>query len=101
MALQKTFTGLDGGAHTNAYHRIVRVVQDKLGHSPVHIIAEIHHDKAARDAGNQHVEIKTWNVPDTATQFTETQIKTDGNSLLGQSYAWLKTRSEYSGATDV
>ena len=105
MALQKSYTGQDGGSHSSAYHRVISVSQ-LIDDGNISLRVAVYHDKATRDAmptapmDTDVVAISALLVPEGST-FTETQLKADDTSLISQCYVYLKTLSAYSGASDV
>ena len=105
MALQKSYTGKDGGVHSSAYIRVVSVSQ-LIDDGNISLRVAVYHDKNTRDAmtrvpmDNDVVAIVPYTIPEGST-FTETQLKADDTSLISQCYVYIKTLSEYSGATNV
>tara|TARA_R100000306_G_C4352281_1_gene130751 strand:+ start:654 stop:971 length:318 start_codon:yes stop_codon:yes gene_type:complete len=105
MALQKSYTGQDGGSHSSAYHRVISASQ-LIDDATVSFRVAVYHNKTIRDAmtgapmDNEVVKISAYLVPEGST-FTETQLKADDTSLISQCYVYLKTLSAYSGASDV
>ena len=89
MALKKSYHSTYGTNHTQAYHKINRasMIDESLECS-----VGIYATEAARTAGSGSIGSSLHNFPYTSSI---------DESFVSQSYEYLKTLDEYSGATDV
>ena len=89
MALKKSHNSRFGTNHTQAYHKIDRV--SMFGGS-LECSVGIYATEAAKTANSASIGNSTQTFPYTASI---------DESFVSQSYEYLKTLDEYSGATDV
>lgn len=102
MALEKSYTDVHGVVHTNAYHRVTKLVTD-LTTADTDIEVSVYHDAAARTANKQPYEVKAYLVggADYDTYFKYTAQDTVNKNPQSEAYVYLKTQADYTGALDV
>jgi len=89
MALQISFESKFGVTHPAAYARVSGGSwRGTSGSASIDVYA----DKAARDAGKTPIESMGFSFP---------LDLNDASNIVAQAYAYLKTRDEFAGATDV
>lgn len=99
MALQKSYTTVHGVTCPSAYHRIGNVRSRKKddGSFTARCVVLSYFDAAARAAGNPPLATRSYQFP---YDIESTDTVADFN-LYTQGYEYLKTTSDFSGATDV
>jgi|5_EtaG_2_1085323.scaffolds.fasta_scaffold10902_2 hypothetical protein len=91
MAFQKTLDTTDHGvAVTDAYGTVTSVRSDK---NNSRISVEWFASKDARDAGNMSLHTGNYKAP--ASELAS------ADNPVACAYTWLKTQSDFTGATDV
>ena len=100
MALQVSYTDEMGTTHSEAYAKI-EVVRVKFKESLADLYVYIYHNAAARSKDNEVTQKKEIiQIPYflTGSTFTtylaDTELLTNGNSLLVQLYLWLKQHND-------
>tara|TARA_Y100000310_G_C20551502_1_gene748321 strand:+ start:720 stop:1106 length:387 start_codon:yes stop_codon:yes gene_type:complete len=100
MALQISYTDDMGATHSEAYAKI-EVIRVKFKESVADLYVYIYHNAAARskaDASTQKKEIIQipYIITDSAftTYLADTELLTNGKSLLVQLYTWLKQHND-------
>jgi hypothetical protein len=102
MSLQKSFEAPTGATHASAYHKITGLHHNRIG-SVVDINISIYKDSAAKVAAKTPVGRKSYRVAgaDYTTYFANSVLDTVDQNHIERCYVYLKTLSDYSGASDV
>jgi hypothetical protein len=102
MALQLSYDAPTGVTHASAYHKITGLSQDRQSdRMMLHVL--IYKDAAAKAADKSPVGSASYRVADAdyATYYANAVLDTVDQNHIERSYVYLKTLSDYSGASDV
>jgi len=102
MALQLSYDASTGATHSTAYHKITRLNNDRDG-SRMTIQVSIYKDSTAKTDGKTPVGMAVYTVSDSdyTTYYANAVLDTVSQNHIERSYEYLKTLSDYSGASDV
>ncbi len=102
MALQISYEDSFGNTNASAYHRVLQVLVDKSS-SVADILVGIYKDASARGAGKSTLASRHYRVEcaDFETYFGTANMNIVDKNAISIAYDYLKTLSEYNGASDV
>jgi hypothetical protein len=102
MSLQKSFEAPTGATHASAYHKITGLTHNRVRNA-VEINVSIYKDSAAKVAAKNPVGRKSYRLAGTDynTYFANSVLDTVDQNHVERCYVYLKTLSDYSGASDV
>lgn len=102
MALQLSFTDDRGFTSPTAYFRVIHVEAGWLNKHAV-IFVHIYKDQQARDDGKRPMGQLRFQVVDAQFDalFSIDTLSSADNNPVRSVYSWLKSKPEFSGATDV
>lgn len=100
MALQQSFADEFGSTHSTAYFRVIRLVLDYMQKSAAATMG-VFKDAAASAAGKD--ALARWSYEYSATDFDNLFLATpmDAKNPIKAVYDDVKTKDEFTGATDV
>lgn len=102
MSLQISYEAQTGVTHASAYHKIIRMGNDREN-GQMSIGVSIFKDEQAKIDGKSPVGSRHYSIRSTDydTYFANAVLDTEGQNTVERAYVYLKTLDEYSGASDV
>lgn len=102
MALQLSYDDQFGSTHASAYHRVVNFTVSRE-RDFVSLFLATYVDAAARQADKEPLIRRKYRVAgdDYDTYFSTSALDVADQNVIERGYVYLKTLSEFSGASDV
>ena len=102
MSLQLSYDAATGATHASAYHKITSISHSRE-QSRMMLHVSIYKDSTAKSEGKAPVGSASYRVADSdyTTYYANAVLDTVSQNHVERSYEYLKTLSDYSGASDV